>query len=529
MPRRTGSWRERSFGRTPVARLRVSGHRAGVNQPMTTLRGRVSVALMLSLLVVAGLLGPAVALAAPIDTSGLEFSALRSFGLPFVPGGDFFLSVRRTVPVGPLEYFELVGDTAESLGVPTWQPGGTVNGVDIFDATLPVDGPSAGSHVYQAVFAATDTLDALTLEVTVDVEPVAMTVAITTAANPVQANHGVTLTPELSGEGTGTAITGTIEWRNADTDAVLDTRSVDDPALDLGPLAVGIRHYVAEYSGDSDHAGATSPVFTLTVVADTVDASGVGLQYTTFYPPADGYRDTVAIKGVRDEPSSVSIRVYGPTGSLVRSASIGSGSGPYAYAWNGRSSTGVILANGKYKVVQTLTDTAGSKRAFTAYVTLSNKRLYTYTTYVTKLGSALSAKGAGSGGSVTTSSSAGYAKVSSGSGGWALAGWEFVVPSATIYKSLTFQVYAKAVLSAPPTSIAMQDFTECARASLWNDTCFDRYRGIGNATGALAWFQTGSTSAANRSGRYVRGLVAAGHGSTYVYKARVKVVYQLLR
>ena len=67
------------------------------------------------------------------------------------------------------------------------------------------------------------------------------------------------------------------------------------------------------------------------------------------------------------------------------------------------------------------------------------------------------------------------------------------------------------------------------RASTWSDACFDRYRGIGNASGALTWFQTGSTSAANRSGRYVRGLVDAGYGSTYIYKARVKVVYQLLK
>ena len=48
---------------------------------MTGLRGRVSVAITLSLLVVAGLLGPASALAAPIDTSGVTFRAFRSFDL----------------------------------------------------------------------------------------------------------------------------------------------------------------------------------------------------------------------------------------------------------------------------------------------------------------------------------------------------------------------------------------------------------------------------------------------------------------
>ena len=340
----------------------------------------------------------------------------------------------------------------------------------------------------------------------------------------------MTLYPELSGEGTGTAITGTIEWRDADTDAVLDTRSVDDPALSLGPLPAGVRHYVAEYSGDADHAPATSPVFTLTVVADTVEATGVGLQYTTFYPPTDSYRDTVAVRGVRAEPISVGIRIYGPTGSLVRSATVARASGAYAYAWNGRNSGGTILANGKYKVVQTLTDEAGTKRVVTTYVNLSNKKLVTYSTYVTKLGSSLSAKGSGSGGSVVTSTSAGYAKLNPGSAGWALAGWEFVPAFGDGLQVGDIPGVREGPRQRPTHLHRDAGLHDAAPVRAPGTTpCFDRYRAIGNASGALAWYQTGSTSAANRSGRYVRGLVDAGYGSTYVYKARVKVVYAILR
>lgn len=403
-----------------------------------------------------------------------------------------------------------------------------MNGVQTYIADLLLPGTSRGAHTYQAIFEATDTLDALTLTLIVNVEPVAMSVTITTPTNPVQTHRGVTLDPELSGDGTGTAITGTIEWRDADTGAVLDTRSVDDPALALGSLPVGVRHFVAAYSGDAAHAPATSALFTLTIVADIVEASGVGLQYTTFYPVKDSYRDTVAIKGVRAEPISVAIRVYSPTGSTVRSASISRATGAYAYAWNGRTSTGTILATGKYKVVQTLTDAFGVKRTYTAYVNLSRKVLVTHTAYVTRLGSSLTTKGTGGSGTVTVSTTAGYAKLKAGTG-WALAGWELYLPSATIYKSVSFQVYAKTVLSAPPAYIALQNFTTCPRVTgTWWDTCFDRWKGIGNSTESLAWYTTSSTSAANRSGRYVRGLVDVTFGITYVYKARVKVVYAAL-
>ena len=109
-------------------------------------------------------------------------------------------------------------------------------------------------------------------------------------------------------------------------------------------------------------------------------------------------------------------------------------------------------------------------------------------------------------------------------------GWEFVLPSATVYRSVTFQVDAKSPLSVPPTYLGMQNFTTCARvAGTWYDTCFDRWKAIGNATGARAWFSTATTAAADRSGRYVRGIVDVSSGTTTVYGARLLVVYQTLQ
>jgi hypothetical protein len=468
--------------------------------------------------------------ATPVDETGVTFRAFRSFGYAFVPGGSFWLEVSRTVPAGLLHFAELVGDTPVDLGSAPWTDGGSVNGVMQLIADLSVPGTTAGVHTYQAIMDATDTVDALTLTLTVDFEPVSTSVAISASVNPVQTHHTVTLYPAVTpSDGTGTGITGTIEWRDADTDAVLAAAlPIDDAALSLGPLSAGLHHVTAAYSGDTEHAPSVSPVFTLTVVNDVVQASGLGMQYTTFYPIKDGYRDSVGVKGVRAEPISVAIRIYNSGGTLVRSATIPRATGAYAYLWNGRTSAGSIRAAGKYKVVQTLTDAAGLHATATSYVNLSHKKLVTHTTYVTKRASSLSAKGHGGTGSVTVSTSAGTMKLKAGTG-YAIAGWEFSIPAATIYKSVGFQVYAKAPLSTSPTEIAIQNFTACPRTSgTWSAACFDHWRLVGNSSISFAWFGVSSASPAYRSGRYVRGLIGVAFGTTYVNKVRAKVVYQTL-
>jgi hypothetical protein len=464
---------------------------------------------------------------APIDQSGLQFTAFRSLGLPIVPGEDFYLNLWRSVDVGPTHWAEVVAGSPVDLGSATWTFNGTVSGVNTYVANLLITNPTQGTHTYQAIFDATDTLDALTLNLEVAVEPVPMTVTIVNTTVPVRAHHPVSLAADITGEGTGQPITGNVEWRNADADTVIDTIPVGSYLTIDSPTA-GVHHFVASYSGDTTHATATSAVFALTVGPDTVDASGVGVKYSTFYPVKDGYRDYDYIRGKRNEPLSVAIRIYGPTGSVVRSASMGRASGTYSYTWNGRTSGGTVLAAGKYKVVQTLTDAYNTKKAYTNYVYLSHKKLVSHTTYVYRKGSSLSAAGSGDGGSVAVSTSTGVARLRAGSGGWAIGGWQLTLPSATVYNSISFGVYAKAFLGVPPTYIAMQNFNTCARSSLWSDTCFDRWRTIGSGSGSLAWYSTSGSVTRNRSGVYVRGLVEVLQGTTYVYKVRVKVTYQRL-
>ena len=135
---------------------------------------------------------------------------------------------------------------------------------------------------------------------------------------PVQANHPVTLYPHVN-SASGVAPTGTIAWRDADSDTVIATLPASDAVLSFSSLPVGTHNFVADYSGDEVHASATSDVFALNVVADQVDASNVGVEFTTFYPVDDDYRDTVAIRGTRNESISVSIKITSPTGSSVKS------------------------------------------------------------------------------------------------------------------------------------------------------------------------------------------------------------------
>ena len=320
--------------------------------------------------------------------------------------------------------------------------------------------------------------------------------------------------------------TGTVTLLNGATS--LGTKPVVDGAAWYPvTLPAGTFTLTASYTGDA-HYAPSSNVQTLVVAANVVEAEGVGVQYSTFYPVVDGYRDSVAIKGSRFEAASVAIRILGPTGTTVRTATIASASGTYSYLWNGRNAAGALLPAGRYTAVQTLTDSQGAKETVTSLVRLSHGRLVTKTAYVTRDGSAISAKGSSGGGSVTTSTSGGYAKIDAGSG-WASAGWEFSIPAAFIYKSVAIEVYAKAGWSAPPIALGTQNFQSCPRTTDWNETCFERWVALGNSPPSVRWYSTSpSSSAAYRSGRFVRGIITADYGAVFVYEARAKVVYQVL-
>ena len=237
----------------------------------------------------------------------------------------------------------------------------------------------------------------------------------------------------------------------------------------------------------------------------TVDASGVGVTLATFYPYKDGYLDTVAIHGSRIEPLAVAIRIYGPTGKLVRSTSYGRAAGGYAFGWNGRSNSGATLAAGKYKVVQTLIDAHGNHRAFTNYTTISTKRLRFTTVTIARTGKAYSAK---------------FADLPSGAG----YGYALTMPSATMYKAITVKIQGKS--SIPLASYGAQNFTRCSVGASWFSSCFDF---LGNFPPSVAWVSHSATAARYHHGHTVRvGVFAAPGGSASIYKVEIVVTYGVL-
>jgi hypothetical protein len=296
----------------------------------------------------------------------------------------------------------------------------------------------------------------------------------------------------------------------------------------IASFTAGTHALSASYTGNAQYAPSSTSV-PLVIKADVVEITSVGVQYATFYPVTDGYRDSVAIKGDRLEPSSVAIRIFDPwTSTTVRTASVPIATGKYSYVWNGRTSSGVILPAGYYTVAQTFTDGFGTKQTVNLTVRLLPNELVTKTAYVTLAGSSLAAKGSGGGGSVSVSTSGGYAKLAVPSG-WAAAGWQFRIPDALIYKSVSIEIDAKAPFSVPPSNLGIQNFQTCSPLAEWNVSCFERWKTVGSAPLSRRWYATeGSSSSAYRSRGIVRGLVYVQYGTVYVYQARAKVVYQVL-
>lgn len=142
--------------------------------------------------------------------------------------------------------------------------------------------------------------------------------------------------------------------------------------LSTSTLRVGSHSIVARYTPPSGWIGSDSAPITVTVAADTAVHATFAPSLATFYPYKEGYRDTVALRGVLGERATVTIKVYSSTGSLKRSWSLGwKNAGAYSVTWNGRTSTGTALAAGKYKIVASFKDVKGHTRNITGYSTIS--------------------------------------------------------------------------------------------------------------------------------------------------------------
>jgi hypothetical protein len=275
------------------------------------------------------------------------------------------------------------------------------------------------------------------------------------------------------------------------------------------------------YDGGKQHMPARRTI-TVEVLPDPgLRASGVGRDLATFYPEKDAYIDTLAIRGNRQEPIGVGIKVTNASGRVVRLWTKPVAVGKYSVTWNGRTASGALVAAGRYKIVQTLRDRAGHTRAYTSYTTVSRKRLTWYTKSVTRNGDTYDYYQQTELAAVTRAGSS-YARGvqlrANRDYEFAAARWDFTLPAAIRYGTLKFEVLgaAEAGYGAGYLGLASKDEDESGRS-------LRRSHG---------WTSLSRPAAGHRFGRRVTGLVwVDGYylGRHDVEKVRLTYKYAVLK
>ena len=374
------------------------------------------------------------------------------------------------------------------------------NGLGGYGASLQIHDLESGSHAFTAVSAANVAILSATSN----------TATVNATKRPTepsvgyfgvdQANHPIEITVwivALDPEEAAPDATGTVTLKDGATTLGEGSLVGGQVTFDIPSFSVGTHQITAEYEGN-DVLAASIGSLTLAISADVVDVTGVGVAYATFYPYKDGYRDTVAIRGTRQEPASIEISIYNADGKRVRTASVGLGDGAWSWAWNGRKSDGTSLAGGKYKIVQVITDAAGTKKSVTSYTTLSKKRLVTKTATFTK----------------------DHTQAAKKTQSWLA--WNFKLPEAAVYSKLTFSIYGKDDFGGG--GFGGHDYTQCSSSTLHPD-CVTRWRGFPSS---FKWKSFAANVNEDRSGRKVRLYAWGGFGNTKISRGRVTVVYQTL-
>ena len=284
-------------------------------------------------------------------------------------------------------------------------------------------------------------------------------------------------------------------------------------------FAAGEHQVEAIYPGNDDYARASATT-TFTVLPDgSIDAYGIGLSRSTFYPYKDGYYDTITIKGTRGEKIAVTAKVYNSSGKVVRSLWATGATGPYAIEWNGRYSSGTQVPAGKYRVVQALKDTTGHVMTVTKYVNVSSKRLYWYSKTLTKYGDSYCCAVVDDG-DLSTRDSAFYRGLlvdGNQYGSSAYVGYAFFLVPATRYGNFSFKVLGR----SPSGRGTAQSFFNRYVPSDW-----DGYKTIGRSYG---WYTStvASTGHWNTTSRRVTGYVYASGWNLGAFDvSRVQLLYK---
>ena len=242
------------------------------------------------------------------------------------------------------------------------------------------------------------------------------------------------------------------------------------PAVPLDPVGQGsltvtwttpgTKSVEVAYAGDGNVAAPGTASVAPMVVVNTARATGVGVTGSTFYPIVDRWRDTVTAHGNRSERLALAIEVRNGLGAVVRRYAARPGTGPYEWAWDGKTSRGVLALAGPYTIVQTLIDPYGSRprRTVASTVTLSLRKVHwTAATITVSRGPRCFQFSTGDGMGSYSCSSTAPLRLAGNAGGWPGVGYQFRLPAAGAYRSIRFEILGTATGHRP--TISFQDWT----------------------------------------------------------------------
>jgi hypothetical protein len=221
----------------------------------------------------------------------------------------------------------------------------------------------------------------------------------------------------------------------------------------------GVKSVEVAFGGNGSVAEPGTAAAAPSVVVNTARATGVGVLGSTFYPIVDRWRDTVTARGIRNERLALAIEVRNAEGSVVRRYAAGPAAGAYAWAWNGKTSRGVLAPPGRYTIRQTLIDPYGlrPRRTVTSSVTVSLRKIrWTTATIPVSRGPRCFQFSTGDGVGSYSCSSTAPLRLAGSAGGWPGVGYTFRLPAGA-YRSIRFETQGTATDFRP--TIGFQDWT----------------------------------------------------------------------
>jgi hypothetical protein len=368
--------------------------------------------------------------------------------------------------------------------------------------------------------------------VDVDLTLIQTTTVLTATPSPAERDSVTHLTATATDPWHPGAYNGRGTFTFYDGDTVLGTATpLADNAtgsIDVEFPATGIHALRATWSGFTNALPSTSPTVNLTVGPNLAHAHDLGLSLATFYPVVDQYKDTLEIHGYVDEPASVTITISNAsTGSTVRTLSVSfRETGPYSATWNGRNGSGSLVSAGTYRVRQVVKDAHNATLTVDHSVVVSRKKLYWYKASTTKYADLYTARG--SRGAKIVASPRYYRgmrlKFALGTPGrWAALGYQFKLPSATVYGSIKFSILGRGTRSP---MIGLHDYS----LGWWakgDDWIIDYFSPLKAVPKDYRWTGLYGNVTLNRKGRQVQALVLAANWPSGSYDiAKVKLTYR---